>query len=193
MKKTSLICSALGLVLFATAAGAQPVTSAVNPENGHTYYLLAQDTWTASEAEAVALGGHLATVRSQAEEDWIFGTFATYGGVFRNLLIGLTSGSADGKDPANFYWVSGESSAYRNWNGPEPSDSVEHYSEIIGPNNPLGSGYWNNIPDVSSDGYAGWGALPCCGVVEVVPEPAVSSLAMVGFVAGLLCRRSRRS
>ena len=39
-----------------------PVT---NPANGHSYYLLTQNTWTASEAEAVALGGFEVTLPAQ--------------------------------------------------------------------------------------------------------------------------------
>src|SRR5213594_729280 len=40
----------------------------VNPLNGHSYYLLSQNTWSNAEAEAVALGGHLATIRNAAED-----------------------------------------------------------------------------------------------------------------------------
>jgi len=148
--KKSLIVSALGLALFASAAKAQPLYTAINPDNGHTYYLLPQNTWVSSEMEAVILGGHLATVRSAAEEDWIYSTFSSYGGISRNLFIGLTSGGADGSVPGNFYWVSGDSSTYRNWFGPEPSDSIEHFTEIIGPGL-YGSGGWNNIPCHSMD------------------------------------------
>lgn len=36
-----------------------PVT---NPANGHTYYLLSQNTWSAAEAEVVTLGGQLAKI-----------------------------------------------------------------------------------------------------------------------------------
>jgi hypothetical protein len=36
----------------------------VNPANGHSYYLLSQNTWSNAEAEAVSLGGHLATIRN---------------------------------------------------------------------------------------------------------------------------------
>ena len=186
MKKT-LIGSALGLVLFASATIAQPLYTAINPDNGHTYYLLPQNTWVSSEMEAAMMGGHLATVRNAAEEDWIYSTFSSYGGTSRNLFIGLTSGSADGSVPGNFYWVSGDTSTYRNWFGPEPSDSVEHFTEIIGPGL-YGSGGWNNIPNVSFDGYSGGASIPCCGVVEVVPEPAVSCLALVGLSAGWFCR-----
>ena len=37
---------------------------------GSIYYLLAQNAWPASEAEAVELGGHLTTIEDQAENDW---------------------------------------------------------------------------------------------------------------------------
>ena len=48
---------------------------AINPGPGHTYYLLTQNTWTASEAEAVTLGGHLVTINDSAENDWVLNTF----------------------------------------------------------------------------------------------------------------------
>lgn len=43
--------------------------SVVNPANGHTYFLLSQNTWSNAESEAVSLGGHLATVRNAAEQE----------------------------------------------------------------------------------------------------------------------------
>lgn len=52
----------LVLALASARAGviAGPLT---NPANGHLYYLLDADTWTNSEAQAVALGGHLVTTK----------------------------------------------------------------------------------------------------------------------------------
>jgi hypothetical protein len=40
--------------------------------NGHTYYLLETSNWMDAESQAIALGGHLATVSSKSENDWIF-------------------------------------------------------------------------------------------------------------------------
>jgi hypothetical protein len=43
----------------------------VNPSNCHLYFLLPEDTWTNSEATAESLGGTLAIIDNQAENDWI--------------------------------------------------------------------------------------------------------------------------
>ena len=38
-----------------------------------------------SEAQAVALGGHLATINDQAEQDWVVALFGQYGGEYLTL------------------------------------------------------------------------------------------------------------
>jgi hypothetical protein len=152
----------------------------VNPANGHTYYLLTSNTWTNSEAEAVALGGHLVTINDAAENQWVVNTFANYGGVARPLWIGLTDRDSEG----NFGWVSGEPFTYSNWNLPsgEPNNSggsgyEEDFTYIIQdfPGNPtVFPTFWNDVPN---DGF---GVIPPMhGVVEVsspvvpVPIPVV--------------------
>ena len=75
-----LLALTVGSLTAEAGIVAGPVTS---PVNGHTYYLLASNTWTASEAEAVTLGGHLATIRSAAENEWVYQTFAAYSGRWR--------------------------------------------------------------------------------------------------------------
>src|ERR1017187_8394803 len=61
----------------------------LNPSNDHLYCLLNESTWIQAEAGAVRLGGHLVTIRSGAENNWIASTFGTNGGVIRCLWIGL--------------------------------------------------------------------------------------------------------
>ena len=51
---------ALVVLSLATVPGARAAVLAgpiTNAANGHLYYLLSANTWTASEAEAVGLGG----------------------------------------------------------------------------------------------------------------------------------------
>jgi hypothetical protein len=144
----------------------------VDAANGHTYYLLTPDTWTNSEAEAVALGGNLATVRNQAENTFILTTFGSIANA--DLAIGLwdpTPNDGTGAmHAADFVWISGDPSSYRHWGSGEPSDDPgqptgEHYTAIIVP--PHGSvvaGDWNDETNVGS-GTLDW------GVVEILPEP----------------------
>ena len=66
---------ALIFFCFSSASAAVIGGPTVDPANGHLYYLLSADTWSASEAEAQALGGNLATVNNAAENAWIFNTF----------------------------------------------------------------------------------------------------------------------
>lgn len=103
---------------------AGPIT---NQANGHIYYLLASSTWTKAEAKAVTLGGHLATINDAAEDTWVFSTFGSYGGINRNLWIGLRDTANDTTTVAanhatNFLWVSGSDAPYRNWYPGEPNN-----------------------------------------------------------------------
>lgn len=130
----------------------------VNPTNGHTYYLLAPAGWTASEAEAVGLGGHLATIRSQAEEDYVYNTFSSFGGQNHALWIGFTDAGQPATNPRQFYWASGEGVTYRHWAPPpppgvtgaqEPDCPNEHYTQIFDPGDTRG-GYWNDCADAGT-------------------------------------------
>jgi hypothetical protein len=194
MKTLYKIVGIFALGLVGPGAFAAPISGAIyNPTTGHNYYLLGQSTWTDAESQAVGLGGHLTTVNDAAEQTWMYSTFSTYGGVSRNLWIGLITGGADGAVRSNYYWVNGETAAYRNWYDGQPIESVEHFTEIIGPGN-FASGGWNNVPDVTSDGYSGTTSLPNCGVVEVVPEPSTCGLMVLGglLTIGRMYRRGRR-
>ncbi len=83
----------------------------LNRGNGHYYYLLGSTNWPTSELWATQLGGHLATIETANEENWVYDTFADYGGANRNLWIGLTNDAF-----GNFGWISGLTNVvYTNW------------------------------------------------------------------------------
>ncbi len=139
----------------------------VNPANGHSYYLLEKDTWFASQAEAVTLGGNLATINDAAENIWVFATFANLGGVNRGLWIGLNDAAVEG----TFVWVSGEPVTYTNWAPGEPNSAseLEDYVHIESP--AFNGLMWNDRDGNSYNSGSGrW------GVVEVVPEPSTLAL-----------------
>jgi PKD repeat protein len=151
-------------VLFLFSFGAFGVASAaildgpvVNPSNGHLYYLLSQNNWVASEAEAVTLGGHLVAVNDLAENEWVESTFGTFGGEDRYLWIGLNDRAEEG----TFVWVSGDKSSYRHWSPGQPdnNDGVEDCGHMYM------TGLWNDLncsATLTTDGY------PMHGVVEVI-------------------------
>ena len=133
-----------------------PVT---NPANGHLYYLLSQGTWTASEAEAQSMGGHLVTINDAAEDAWVYQQFASYGGVVHNLWIGLTDAASEG----TWVWTSGEALSYTHWVPGDPNNlpPSENYGIMWGANSGFAyNGFWNDLPD-SANSY------PAFGVVEI--------------------------
>jgi hypothetical protein len=126
----------------------------INPANGHTYMLLAGGSWANAEGTAVALGGHLATVRSQAEHDWILATWHNFQGTDIDLWIGFTDQAQEG----TFTWINGEPVTYTNWDTGEPNNGgtsgvPENYA-VMRKNNP--AAFWNdlqNAPPITSFHY----------------------------------------
>ena len=136
-----------------------PIT---NNANGHFYYILTPKTWTESEAQAVALGGHLVTIDDDTENSWVQTTLGFYSGVQRRLWIGLTDQAQEGQ----FVWASGSASTYRNWLAGEPNNGNggnEDFVFMYRTNEGRGP-TWNDVPD-TGDGLV-------YGVVEVEPSPA---------------------
>ena len=181
--RKSLLAALASMAFLANSQANVLIGPTVNPANGHLYYLLTPSTWTAAEAEAITLGGHLATINNAAENAWVFTTF----GGSRPLWIGLTDSQVEG----TFVWKSGEPFSYSNWSPGEPNDAFglypEDYTYIVENSNPHGlvPGQWNDVPD---DGQ-GVG-VPLYGVVEVVPEPTAMAVVLLGV--GLVWGRFRK-
>jgi hypothetical protein len=143
----------------------------INPANGHAYYLLEQSTWVEAEAGAQALGGHLTTLRSAAEQDWVVTEFGAWDGQERNLWIGLRD-----PDPLNnasnslerrieFVWTSGEPVTYLNWNVSEPDNYQElgeYYVHTLSQSEPTGANTWNDAWDTD------FNEKPLHGLAEVI-------------------------
>ena len=161
---------------------AGPIT---NSFNGHSYYLLAEDSWQNSEAQAKGLGGHLVTLNDAAEQEWVFSTFGSYGGVQRSLWIGYQRAVPGGA----FSWVSGEASTYTHWGEHEPDNlgGGENYVHLFRSGNAFGqaAGSWNDLTSPNT-GLASYG--PLCGVVEIQPTAApLTPLLTVNVKANQAC------
>jgi Lectin C-type domain len=159
-----------------------PITNAAN---SHVYFLLASANWTDSEAQARDLGGHLATVRNQTEENWGDSTFSHWNGTNRNLWIGLydpdpsTNSANQSLRRTEFKWISGEPVAYGNWspyepNSPFSSDTTfpELYVHIWNPTDPYAA-YWNNYTNYSFEF-----SIELDGVAEIIPPAGRLQIAL---------------
>jgi hypothetical protein len=124
-----------------------------NSANGHLYFLLSSNTWTAAQAEAQTLGGHLVTLSDAAEDAWVFTNFANASGIARHYWIGLNDTNAEGV----FQWVTGEPFTYTNWASGEPNNggglNQEDWVFVLKPGS-AGAGAWNDSPDRADTGIS---------------------------------------
>lgn len=159
---------AIFVIVLASTAVATPLEGPIiNPSNGNEYYLISTSTWTAAEAEAVSLGGHLVTVRSAEENTWIFDSIIA-GRAF-NPWIGFYDAAVEG----TFVWASGEPVTYTNWKPGEPNNlGGEDYARFdFGPG-------WNDVPVTSNNTEHG-----IVEIITMVPEPSTAALLALGLVA----------
>jgi len=130
-----------------------------------TYVLTPVMSWTASEAYANSLGGHLVVINDQAEQDLLVSEF----GGTETFWIGLNDLQITGV----YQWVTGDPLIYTNWLPGEPNNfGYEHFVEM----NWQQPGKWNNGTDLP----------PGRGIVELAPEPAAAlslGLAALALVA----------
>jgi hypothetical protein len=102
-----------GAALPMGAAASGPSEWLYNPVTRHSYALLQNVTWADGEALAVRLGGHLATVNDQAENDWLTERFPEPW-----IYIGLNDVAREG----TFVWSSGTKVKFTNWRDSQPDD-----------------------------------------------------------------------
>ena len=166
----ALFVTVLALSAFAT-------DWVISPINGHHYLAIDTLSWTDGESQAVALGGHLATIRNETENEWAKTSF----GQFDFMWIGLHEFNFP-QNPRTWVWASGEQVAYTNWAEGEPSGPFgEPFVAMEGHNDyfQLHYGEWC---DLSSQ----WepGKRIHIGLVEVIPVPEPSSL--LALAGGLM-------
>src|SRR5580765_7392254 len=144
---------ALVVLSLATVPGARAAVLAgpiTNAANGHVYYLLSANTWTASEAEAQGLGGHLVTIGDPDENEWVVNTFFPLTGVpYASLWIGFND-----ETEFTFRWPSGEFAVFSYWGPGEPNQGVdlrvtEDYAAIRHPSDGPPTGSWKSLTNTA--------------------------------------------
>lgn len=102
--------------------------------NGHSYYRSTGSmSWTDARLACENMGGHLVTITSASENNFVFNTWPSG-------WIGFNDESIEGQ----WRWVTGEPVLYTNWNGGEPNNAGnEDYAQFVS------GGRWNDLPNVS--------------------------------------------
>ncbi len=111
--------------------------------NGHTYAAINTTMkWSQAKEYCENLGGHLATIKDKAENDFI--TELTYSnGSCVMYWIGGYRDNAEGE----WKWITEEPFQYTNWDDGEPNYDYEHYIHIYGDDSVRTAGKWNNYTD----------------------------------------------
>ena len=182
MKQTriNIWCFSRLVVLTAMLSTASQVANAVPiffAGTGNSYDFIAGSlTWDQSRIDAIANGGHLTTITSLAEDDFIRATFSVLVDQFVGPWFGAEWDGIGVGPLGGWSWVTGEAFVYEGWNAGEPNhlgggEDASHFS----------GGGWNDIQRTRTD--------PSGYFIEFEqtassPAPEPTNLALVGL--GLL-------
>ena len=154
----SLGSPVLSLAQADESSGMSVLHTTVNPANNNTYHLLTASSWEDAASYARSLGGFLVTVDDEAENTWLFDTFAGWDNQSRHLWIGLSDANEEGE----YRWHDGTPFLYREWGAAQPSEGGdEDYVHIASTNmGNIDPGTWNDLEDDPQ-------YFPVYGVVEI--------------------------
>jgi hypothetical protein len=193
----SVIIGVLGSVWVLGAVGEAMADSVQWSGNGHSYEVVSVPggiTWNDANAAATSAGRYLATITSQAENDFVFALidssaywqrsdWNTYHWNLGPWLGGFQSPPTS-QPAANWNWVTAEAWGYTNWASGVPDDSFGDQDKLqfVSWDPTTRSPKWNDEFNVPNGGV-----LPIAYVVESVPEPSTFALLGVAAIGLLVC------
>lgn len=144
MKKQKFLAAILAALmiimsvpLYLMPASAKIAPSGAKEYKGHTYYVYKNTvTWKKAKALCEAKGGHLATITSSGENNFV-----------KNLVnakdVDAWLGATDEAKEGTWKWVTGEKWSFKNWNYSQPDNDYgnEHYLAVWVDEN------WNDYPN----------------------------------------------
>src|SRR5262249_32498748 len=147
----------------------------------------AKETWAQAEAEAVAMGGHLVAITSQAEENFLISQFVTGPGATNQpYWMGFYDANyAPTASNRNFRWTTGEPVSYTDWNPGEPNNNTSNewygafnFHHGLGQSSTAGT--WNDTT------LAGSVNPPYFGIIELDPAVSGSEFRLTNPPAGVI-------
>lgn len=135
--------------------------------NGHSYHIYSNFTWEEAEAYCESVGGHLVTITSQEEMDFITNELMNNKTNENCYWIGLQ------RDGDSWKWVTGEEFSYQNWAANEPNNyknKGENYVHLFGKEYTEGNGTklvgtWNDVTNEGASYAADFYALSNFGYI----------------------------
>jgi hypothetical protein len=202
MRKSLVLLVGLVVVFSGWSSGASALAiewTVASGGNGHFYeyigdsQLIPPTTWADQQARAVARGGYLATITSEAENRFISTAvgIGSLGGCKCVWLGGFQNHSSPtySEPSGGWEWVTGETWSYTHWAPGEPQNSghgsTEDFLTVWFSSDP-GNVSWNDHPDFGSGRYLiEWNSNP-------IPEPNTALLLGFGLLGlGALGRRQQ--
>lgn len=117
----------------APPAASAPAIDSVHTFAGHRYQFVPGDfRWEEAKAKAESMGGHLVTITSKAENEWIYATFGSKLNKDARSSSVWTGGSAESSGQP-YRWVTGEPFSFTDWRKGEPDYSGTTGQTIAGP------------------------------------------------------------
>lgn len=135
--------------------------------NGHYYDVVVEAglTWAAAKARAEALGGHLVSITSAAENEFVGRLYARQPGSQYSIawpfgpFIGASQAAGASEPDGGWGWVTGEPWGFTSWAPSEPSNSMcvpsgpnvtESVAQFVG-----NGAVWNDV-NPTPDSCFGW-------------------------------------
>ena len=168
------------LVLFSLALGSTANAQPIFFDGTGNYYQLVTDGATWEDAQALAsaqtfngVQGHLATLTSQEENDFLFDAFDGLSG-----WIGLSQAPGSVEPDQGFQWVTNEIFSFSAFGGIEPNNvgGNEDFVEFF-------NGGWNDLGPTATRRY--YVEFQTAGI----PEPSAVPIVIAGMFALLGARR----
>lgn len=127
-----------------------PSNAVVWPENNHAYAIVVDPiplAWESARDRAIAVGGHLASITSASELDFVKVLLLATTGAFHDTYgpwIGAFQPTPNGptEPDGGWIWTTGEAFTFSSWTASEPNNDLgrEHWAHYI-----TDATHWNDI------------------------------------------------